>query len=93
METLSRGLDVYGTAPAGAARGTQECPERGTSTAPLPQLVSGSFRLANIPPWLGEGETKEFDRGVYWANLIQITGNVIYAFLTTSEMFTSALMP
>lgn len=33
METLCSGLEVYRNAPAGTARGTQECPERGTSAA------------------------------------------------------------
>lgn len=95
METLSSGLEVYGIVSTGAAHGTQE---HGTSAALhrtlLHQSASGTVSLANVPLGPGRGGSKgDCWGGVYWANLIRITGNITYAFLTTSEIFTSALMP
>lgn len=59
---LSSGSEVYGIVPTGAARGTQECPERGTSAALhrtlLPQSASGTINLAHVPPGPGGGGSK-----------------------------------
>lgn len=66
---------------------------RQCTTHYCPSWLSGSVRLADVPPGPGGGGNKGDCWGVYWANLIWISGNVIYAFLTTSEIVTSALMP